>query len=412
MNESEYQYLQNKKWRAITYDWDTLAAYGNTSRLYCLTDFQAAWLLSNTEYMRWGSRWVDCPCTQSDLDAMKAELDYNLMSCFDFQPYQLQTVYDSSQNALLAGYQSDWDGSNPSSVNPNAPDDFFDGDGSPDRIDALCTALTLWAYSYAVDWISRASTILGITSFVSALVDFMIPVGGNIAVRVISGLTAPLEAQVHAFENTAALDTVICDWKAVIEGQAINATNWTNGVQGLSYTVDSDAWYIQQIFAADTQLLQNFLTFVNALGDGYQLAQIGASICACGEPVPELLIAMSSVNSNPAGTESGGLYSSQDTDEGVLQHRIRVVVVEQGTTNVTTGTIKWKYTTSVGSTLQRVNTQAGAAPYYNVTGAGTGTLLRNETITPTVGVTYQNSGAQVLELARNSPFSDVEIWVE
>ena len=153
MNESGYQYLSNKKWRAITVDFETLSTYSMfNSRLYCLTDFQAAWLLSMTEYYRWGNRWENCPCTQAELDAMKAELDYNLMNCLDFMPYQLQALYDYGQQEILGQYSSNWDGSLPSSVNPNAPDDYFNGDDSADRNDALCTALSIWVYSYAVDW--------------------------------------------------------------------------------------------------------------------------------------------------------------------------------------------------------------------------------------------------------------------
>jgi len=67
MNSDEYYYLQNKRWRAITYNWDILSTYGNGSKLYCLTDFQAAWLLSNTEYMRWSKRCENCPCSQFDM---------------------------------------------------------------------------------------------------------------------------------------------------------------------------------------------------------------------------------------------------------------------------------------------------------------------------------------------------------
>jgi len=285
--ESTYTILQNKRWRAITYDWDILTQYGNESRLYCLTDFQAAWLLSNTEYFAWHNRWANCPCNEQDMLSLKAEMEFNLMSCVDFAPYQLQTLYDNSQNQLLTTYNNDWDGSLPSSVNPDAPDDYFNGDGSTDREDGLCTALTLWAYSYAVDWMQRASTILGVTAFVSELVNFLIPAGGNIAVQVLSNLTDPLQSQLDAFENQTALDTVICDWRDALQGVAITPPNWNNELAGLSYTAGTDEYIIQEVMVTDTSLLSNFLSFVNSLGNGYELAQLGVSICAC---VPGTLI--------------------------------------------------------------------------------------------------------------------------
>lgn len=280
--ESSRDILQNKRWRSITYNWEVLAQYGNEARLYCLTDFQAAWLLSNTDYMGWGTRWSNCPCTPGDLARMKAELEDNLMTCLDFQPYQMQTLYNDAQNGQLTRYNDLWNGSDPSSVNPNAPDDFFDGDGSTDREDALCTALTLWTYSYAVDWSTKAAILLGVGTAIAGIVDAMIPVGGNIAVEAIKDLVNPLAEQVQAMNTINALDTVICDWRAALEGVAINASNWTNAVQGLTYTTATNEWYIQQLLSSDTQLLSNFLSFVNSLGKGYEYAQIGASICACG----------------------------------------------------------------------------------------------------------------------------------
>ena len=285
---SQYVYLQSKRWRAIGYNWDILSNYDNTSRLYCLTDFQAAWLLSNTEYMRWSSRWQNCPCTQADLDAMKAEMEFNLMSCVDFQPWQLQALYEDAQQAEINQYKADFDG-DPSSVNPSAPDDFFNGDGSSDRDDALCTALTLWTYSYAVDWSTKASLVLGVAYAGAAIATALTGVGGIIAVVALADLLAPLQDQINALNNITALDTVICDWNTALQGTAISASNWNAAVSGLSYTPGSDEDIIQQLFAFDTDDLGNFLSFVNALGNGYDLAQRGIFICPCNDAWSSIL---------------------------------------------------------------------------------------------------------------------------
>ncbi|AXF52323.1 MAG: hypothetical protein [Circular genetic element sp.] len=281
MNNNDYVYLQNKKWRGITVDFEILSTYSLQERLYCLNDFQVAWLLSNTEYMSWETRWENCPCTPQELQDMQAELDYRLMSCLDFSPYQLQTLYNDNVNSLLSDYDALWDGSLPSSVNPSAPDDFFDGNASPTRQDALCTALTLWGYSYAVDWSNKASIILAVPAFIDALVAALVPVGGNIATRVLADLVAPIQAQFDAMQDQAALDTVLCDWRDELEGLAINATNWNIGLGNTVYIPLSNEWYIQALMLDDTQYLDNFLTFVNSLGNGFDLANAGISICAC-----------------------------------------------------------------------------------------------------------------------------------
>jgi hypothetical protein len=210
---------------------------------------------------------------------LKAQMEYNLMSCSDFQPYQLEAIYENSNNSLLQAYNDNWDGSLPSSVNPNAPDDFFNGDDSQERNDALCTALSLFVYSYAVDWASKASFILGLIYTGADILDSLIPVGGKIVTQVVKDLNAPVQAQVDALQNQVALDTVICDWNDALLGVAINPTNWEAGISGIVYTAMSDEWYIQQLLSNDTTLLNNFLTFVSSLGMAYDFAQLGVFIC-------------------------------------------------------------------------------------------------------------------------------------
>jgi hypothetical protein len=281
-NYSENIVQSKGNWRAITYDWNILDTYSKDNYcLYCLSDFQAAWLLSNVVYLSWITRQINYGGTTEELNGLAGELEYRLMNCLDLSTYQLQTLYENSQNQLLETYANDWDGSLPSSVNPDAPDDYFDGDASPAREDGLCTGLTLWAYSYAVEWMTKASTILGVTAFVSELVNFLIPAGGNIAAQVLSNLTAPLQSQLDAFQNQTALDTVICDWKNALQGVAITPPNWNNELAGLTYTAGTDEYIIQEVMVTDTSLLANFLSFVNALGNGYKLAQLGISICPC-----------------------------------------------------------------------------------------------------------------------------------
>lgn len=283
MNQSEYTYLQTKKWRAIGYDWNVLSTYQPTSRLYCLTDFQVAWLLSNTEYMRWSTRWIDCPCTQDDLDAMKAELEYNLMSCFDLQPYQLDYIYDQIVANQLQGFNDRYDAGGISELNPNTPTDFYSGDDSQARLDALCMACETYVRSYAQRWLQQASLINSALNFFVGIIS-PVPYINDIAVQVIAGLIGVDQAKVNAMQDNDALDSVTCCMKDGLNGGVVNQTIFEQCLDGCGFLVDSGPYIVQQIIGSDLDLFNNWLTFLNALGDAYTYTQKGIQFaCPCDE---------------------------------------------------------------------------------------------------------------------------------
>lgn len=283
MESNEYTYLQNKKWRSITYDWDVLSTYGNAGRLYCLTDFQAAWLLSNTVYMSWGTRWDNCPCTAEDLVAMKAELDYALMSCLDFNPYKLDYLYKQAQEANLAYLDSLWDGVNPSSVNPETPDDYYSGDGSDARVDALCTACKIYVYSYAENWLTIASVALGISIVVGIIASISV-VGGIIASVLVGGLTYITSVAMDAMQDESALDAVACCMFNALDGTAITQANFETCLDGCGFAGGSNAAIVRDIIASDLNQFKNWLSFINQVGNSYPLAQSGIVDCPCSMP--------------------------------------------------------------------------------------------------------------------------------
>lgn len=280
---SQYTYLQSKRWRALGYNWDILSSYGQASKLYCLTDFQVAWLLSNTEYMRWSSRWQNCPCTQADMDAMKAEMEYNLMNCLDIQPWQMDYIYDQMQAQNLAGLDALWDGVNPDSVNPNTPNDFYSGDDSDDRLDALCTACKIYVYSYAENWSNIASSVLQIANLV-ALATRLLPVGGIIAGVIVKGLAYLTEIALNAMQDESALDDIVCCMYNNLIGTALLSGNFETSLDGCSFTVGSNQAIARDIIGSDLDQFGNWLSFINQLGNSYVLAEVGVSDCPCGEP--------------------------------------------------------------------------------------------------------------------------------
>lgn len=281
MNSSEYTYLQKKKWRAITYNWDTLSTYGNRSNLYCLTDFQVAWLLSNTEYMRWGSRWVDCPCSQSDLDAMKAEMEYNLMSCIDIQPWQLDYVYEQTQNAQRDRYQDLYDLGGIPELNADTPTDFYSGDGSDERIDALCMACDTYVNSFVANWLEiarRANTALNF----SILVVRFVPYIGTVAAIALKALSVVTQVAIDAMADEDAVNEVICCMYTTLDGSAVNQANFETCLDACGFAPGSNVSIVRDLVSADIDNFKNWLTFLNALGDSYVWMQAGVDYrCPC-----------------------------------------------------------------------------------------------------------------------------------
>jgi hypothetical protein len=277
---SEYQLLQRKRWRAISYNWDTLSEYGNTSRLYCLTDFQVAWLLSNTDYFGWSSRWSNCPCTEQDMHDMKAEMEYNLMNCVDLQPYQIQYLYDIQQAQELQALADLWDGVNPSSVNENTPDNFYSGDGSADRENALCTAIKIYVYSYAQNWVTKAQLALGVVAIVGIVASITI-VGGMIATALVGGLAYLTSFAITAMQDENALDDVVCCIFEALNGASITNANWLTCLDDCNFEVGTNQAIIRDIIASDLDQFNNWLTFINQVGNSYVLVQAGVSDCPC-----------------------------------------------------------------------------------------------------------------------------------
>lgn len=277
---SENYNLSNKRWRAIRYDFDTLSQYSNTNgKLYCLSDFQASWLQSNVPYISWSTRWDNCPCTDDDLSQFAAELEFALMSCVDFQPYQLQYVYDQTTQEQLGVFNDDYTGT-PSSVNSNSPDDFFSGDSSLDRVNALCSACKVYVYSYSANWQTKAQIALGIVGIFTALASISL-IGGVIAGTILAGLSFITATALNAMQDETALDNVVCCMFNALNGTVINQANFETSLDACGFTVGSNEAIIRDIIASDLTQFLNYLSFINALGDQFVLSQNGIYDCPC-----------------------------------------------------------------------------------------------------------------------------------
>jgi len=280
-NESQYINLQVRKWRAITYNYDLLSLYGDDTKLYCLTDFQVAWLLSNTDYYRWATRWENNPSTQYELDTQKADLEYNLMNCFDLDIGQVNYIYDATQQAQRQRYSDLYSIGGIPDLNANTPTDFYDGDGSTERIDALCMACDTYVRSIIDSWAKQVKLALTALNFSAFAVSF-VPYIGRIAALAIKALALASQVAVDAASDQSAVDDVVCCMYNSLIGSAVSEANFQNSLDACFFDVGSNAAILRDIVAADLDDFQNWLAFLNALGDSYIYMLAGVVFdCPC-----------------------------------------------------------------------------------------------------------------------------------
>lgn len=278
--ESTYVTLQTKKWRGLVYDYDAmLIGLSDDSCLVCLTDFERTWIMQNLDYMRWTTRWQNLSISPTELIQLADNLEEKLMSCSSINPLWLEYIYDQAIQEQLGVFDNDYTGT-PSSVNSNSPDDFFTGNNSPDRRTALCTAITLYIYSYAANWLSKAEIALGISVVAGFLLSLTI-VGGVIAGTLLAGIGLITLAAVNAMKDQTALDNVICCMFDNMDGVVISQANFETALNACGFIVGSNEAIIRDIIASDLNQLSNYLSFINSLGDAFVLAENDVSLCPC-----------------------------------------------------------------------------------------------------------------------------------
>jgi len=282
----EYYYLSKKSFRALIVNWEQASQYDmSNGKLYCLSDFQAQWLLSNAEYMRWGTRWSNCPCNQTDLDAMHAELEYNLMNCFDTRWMgQLDYVYQRANDEQLELFELEYDVDGIPGINEDTPTDDYNGDDSLNRQKALCMACDTYVRSYLNAWLQQAQLLIGVVSILGVFV-FTTPFIGLIALSILGGLAYITQTAINAVNAADAVSDVICCMYSGLYGQAVNQANFIASLDGCAFGIGSNQAIVRDLIASDLNQNKNWYSFLNALGDSWVLLEAGVDYtCAC---VPE-----------------------------------------------------------------------------------------------------------------------------
>lgn len=272
---------QNKRWRAISYDWDILSAYGQSRRLYCLSDFQVAWLLSTAPYMGWKSRWENCPCTPEELANMTAELEADLMMCCDFNPPDIGFVKGQINQQTLQEYQDRFDSGGIPELNPNTPTTFYSGTGSIEEVNALCMAVDTYIRSYLDSWRQTALATLALGG-IALIFTAVNPLLGLIAGLVVTGLSFITKTATDAATDETAIQQLVCCMNTALDGADVTEANFQTSLDACGFTTGSNASIIRDIVASDLDKQGNWLSFLNALGDATVLTQANVVFdCPC-----------------------------------------------------------------------------------------------------------------------------------
>lgn len=274
-----------RNWKSLQFNYDDLIDTPDHSCMYCLTDRQVKMILAQTEYIGWKSRYQSPNGNTIDtdiIDRWRAELEDALMGTGCFEELNTQQYYTQQrQNKLInAERASIYDGT-PTSINPNAPTTNFNGDNSTARNDGLCSASKDYVRSRVLETLNLyrlqlagASVAAGIAGWFGGVFGL---IGGGIAVLIAALQLADVE--LAAADNTQ-LDNVTCELYNTLKGTAISPANFNTKIQALNVGTGTHATIVN-ILKSTSARMENYLLFVDLLGEWYLRAQAGAQDCPC-----------------------------------------------------------------------------------------------------------------------------------
>lgn len=199
------------------------------------------------------------------------------MNCIDINPWQIEFSYEQAVSNALEAMQDRYNLGGITELNPNTPTDFYDGDGSQQRIDALCMACNLYVKSYAMNWTATAKRMLGdsiITTLVLSSASAIIPALLQAGISYINAIA------VQAMDDEQALEAVICCMKDALTGADVTQQNFIQSLDNCNFAPSNEE-IVRSILASDLGLFKNWLSFLDSLGNSFVLAENGVTDCPC-----------------------------------------------------------------------------------------------------------------------------------
>jgi len=175
----------------------------------------------------------------------------------------------------------------PSDIHPNAPDDAYNGDGSPERNLALCSALAGYVRWYAARQHQQIS-ILGLGALIAIdLGAMLIPGLGWVftstsgvilsGVPILGGVS--FAQMLDALTDEIALNEVTCCMYDALLGVGNSLGSWVDALIACGFTSGSNSQIVADIIAAS--LSANWFNFQVFLGNAYTQALVGDVFCPC-----------------------------------------------------------------------------------------------------------------------------------
>lgn len=191
-------------------------------------------------------------------------------------PFQLQSMVNGTQ-ALQNSILDRFDGTDPTSINANAPATL--GDTDPLREAALCMALKSFIVSVLQDWEYRLELGQFLVGAGAVLSILLFPYGMIAATSVAVGLTVAAEELLAAIHDASAINDLICCVKdqMMANNNALTKENFAGDFVGCEGT-GNQALIYSQVSQAALQV-GNFAVFVDALGRFQQFAENGVEDC-------------------------------------------------------------------------------------------------------------------------------------
>lgn len=222
--------------------------------------------------------FAECPSIATGDDVTGIEQQTNMVN--------YQTSIREAER-IQADYAAEYTG-DPSSINPDAPDDNFNGDSSDNRDLALCAASAAYVRYFAAAKIRQLDLVYGGVFTALSLLLILIPgfgwamaLGLGIALggaTLIAGVS--YSAAKTALNDSGALDEVSCCMADTLTGLANTEANFSTALDACGFTPGSNSAIVRDFI--DASLDSNYLTFQDYLGTAYKAINDGEPVvCPC-----------------------------------------------------------------------------------------------------------------------------------
>lgn len=175
-----------------------------------------------------------------------------------------------------------YDGSLPSSVNAQAPNDYFNGDGNADRNLALCSTIDSYIRGCLRTAMIYAYLKLGESTILDLIANLIPPGWIKTIVKGLTGWFVAMDAEtIRRLGDEAAIRRMVCCWKEWLTGYEITFEHFNDADWNCAPYSEEEQTILDVILMFNS-LPGNYTSFINTLGDSMLLVDAGLT-CNCDD---------------------------------------------------------------------------------------------------------------------------------